>query len=546
MNLGHIANGFNGFNKGADEEKARQRLASDRLYQDEQRARLRKTQGEDDAVKDGLRSASASVPQVEAQQPDPFEVDGGGAVNPGFKFQDKFYAERGLADSARTQAQSQAAQGVYAKAGRFEDAQRLDTAATQSEASKLGLASARKADQRGDEDHARKKAEIARLMRKEGAFDSVEAMAKGDLDGFMEASAKGDWRPIAGTVKITPVDSVLGGVKTRSYDWTFQVKGPNGEIKDMAKNSLDMQREIQPYATQLQQNRADRKDNREDADSASLVNYRNSMAGKYDAQAANGGGSGAPKSAFERMDEFDKTKLVSINKQREMIQQSIIKGSAEGSYDPASPGAKGLQTQMALLNKQESALTAKYGDSSPKADPLGVRKPAPQGGGATTAAAPGSKRGGQIEVLDQEMEKAQAALSAADTPEKKTRVQGDIDSLTREFKNLKAEPSGRKTVAAAAGIPTKAERPAAAKPEPKPEPRSDLSPQAEAAGVDLDKAKEALKTVSSQARPGLAAGRAAMDAYAAKLSAAKEEVAKRQAQYERLVPAQGVAFSAKK
>lgn len=311
MNLGQIATGYNSFNKGADEESSRQRLATDRLYQDEQRARLRKSQGEDDAVRDGLRSASAAVPQVEAQQADPFEADGGGAVNPGFKFQDKFYADRGLAESARTQAQGQAAQGVYAKAGRFEDAQRLDTAATQSESAKLGLASARKTDQRGDEDYARKKVEIARLMRKEGAFASVEAMAKGDLDGFMEASATGDWRPIAGTVKITPAESVVGGVKTRSYNWSFQVKGPNGEIRDMDKNSLDMQREIQPYATQLQQNRDETKallddrkttvlERRADANDRQVELRGELGAARIDAARARGQGGGGSRGADDR------------------------------------------------------------------------------------------------------------------------------------------------------------------------------------------------------------------------------------------------------
>lgn len=299
--------------------------------------------------------------------------------------------------------------------------------------------------------------------------------------------------------------------------------------------------------------RADREEVRKDADSAAKNNYYNSLSGKNDA-IANGeigpGGRGA-KSTYERMDELDKTRLTSINKQREKIQEAIIKGSADGSYDPTSPGAKNLQTQLALLSKQERELAAKYSDGGAAPDPLGVRKPAPQGGGAT-AAAPSSKRGGQVEILDQEWGKAQANLNAAKTPEEQVRAQGDLDALTREYGYLKAKPPVRPAaaappLAAAAGVPS-----VSAKPKPAPDTpaapavKSDLPPQAEAAGVALDQARAALKAISQQARPGLAAGRAAMDAYAEKLKAAKAEVAKRQADYERAIPAQGVAFPAQK
>lgn len=384
MNLGQIATGYNSFNKGADEESARQRLATDRLYQDEQRARLRKTQGEDDAVKDDLRAASAAVPQIEAQQADPFEVDGGGAVNPGFKFQDKFYADRGLADSARTQAQGQAAQGVYAKAGRFEDARRLDTAETQAESAKLGLASARKTDQRGDEDYARKKTEVARLMRKEGAFASVEAMAKGDLDGFMEASAAGDWRPIAGTVKITPAESMVGGVKTRSYNWSFQVKGPNGEIRDMDKNSLEMQREIQPYATQLQQNRDETKallddrkttvlERRADANDR-YVELRGELgAARIDVARARGQGGGNDRT---QRDENAKKSLDIRARQQERLDIEGQRKNLLGEFKEGAIKRAEYAEKKAALDTKEAALK-KREDEAPSLPTSSVNAPSP-------------------------------------------------------------------------------------------------------------------------------------------------------------------------
>lgn len=190
----------------------------------------------------------------------------------------------------------------------------------------------------------------------------------------------------------------------------------------------------------------DRKESREGRESDAKAGYYNSVAGKNDAAAT--------KPVVDRMSEIDKTTLLNINKQRDTIQQAIVKGQADGTFDPASPGAKALSTQLAALTLKERQLHSKYSADEVVPDPLGLRKPA--GGSKGKPAAASAAKDGQVDILQQEMRKATAALDQAGAdPEARTRAEGDIASLTKEL--------GRLGVKAGAPAPAKvAALPAAA------------------------------------------------------------------------------------
>ena len=87
---------------------------------------------------------------------------------------------------------------------------------------------------------------------------------------------------------------------------------------------------------------------------------------------------GGKASAFERMDEADKMALGNINKRMEQINSAVTKAQAEGSWDPASPGAQALQQQQRVLSVQAQTLVQKYTGTDDRPDPLDVRKGKPE------------------------------------------------------------------------------------------------------------------------------------------------------------------------
>ncbi|BDT68542.1 hypothetical protein os1_27250 [Comamonadaceae bacterium OS-1] len=64
----------------------------------------------------------------------------------------------------------------------------------------------------------------------------------------------------------------------------------------------------------------------------------------------------------------------------------------------------------------------------------------------------------------------------------------------------------------------------------------------DAAGVKVDQARAQLAALRSRPAPGMAAGRTAIDNYAAQVEAARQAVAQAEAEYQRTVPLSGAAF----
>ena len=74
-----------------------------------------------------------------------------------------------------------------------------------------------------------------------------------------------------------------------------------------------------------------------------------------------------------------------------------------------------------------------------------------------------------------------------------------------------------------------------------PAPQPTATP-ADAAGARVDQARAALSALRNRPAPGMAAGRARIDEYAAQVQAARQAVAQAEAEYQRAVPNSGAAF----
>ncbi len=307
----------------------------------------------------------------------------------------------------------------------------------------------------------------AKKLKDEGALDALKALRGGDGAGMVAAFNKGGEYKILGEPVLTPEQREIPGIGVvPTFTATFKVQGADGKPKDMTINSHDMGMRLMPYEKFLDAQMKVTKEGREGRESDSKIKLQGAQAGYYES-AAGAKDATAAKPTAEKMSEPDKLAYTSINKQRETINTAMTKAQAEGTWDENSPGAKQLKTKLAALGMQESKLIAKYGDAGGEGgaapDPLNLRKPA---GGARSAPAPaGSPKSGQLDILNQEWTKAQSQLAGAKTPEERTRAEGDLSALTREFKNLKASPPGAAANMATGGaIAAPAPAPAAARP----------------------------------------------------------------------------------
>ena len=291
----------------------------------------------------------------------------------------------------------------------------------------------------------------AKKLKDEGAIDALKALRGGDGAGMVAAFNKGGQYKILGEPVLTPEQREIPGIGVvPTYTATFKVQGEDGKPKDMTVNSHDLGLRLMPYEKFLDTQLKVSKESREGRESNSKIGLQGAQANYYES-AAGAKDATAAKPIAEKMSEPDKMAFASINKQRETITTAMTKAQAEGSWDENSPGAKQLKTKLAALTMQESQLVGKYGDGAGAApDPLGMRKPA-AGGRQSQPVQPGSAKSGQVDILNQEWAKAQSQLASAKTPEEKTRAQGDLTALSREFSNLKASPPGAATNMATGG-----------------------------------------------------------------------------------------------
>lgn len=450
-----LADGFKGFKQGQDDEDERQqkakdrtRLAEDRAYQDEQRARTRAEQGRADTLRTDTEAAVKAVPQVEVQAVDPAQVDGGGELVPNsYKFGEQSNLNQAQAQGARLRAQGVALQGVLASRGDVKGALDLSNTQRAEEAGNFALSTAHKQDQRGDITFGQQQAEIAKKLAHEGLFDTARSMQGGNVDEFLKASGTGDWRPIKDSVKVTPVTTMVGGVPTKSFNWEFDSKGPDGEVKHVTKNSLQMQNELQPFEKLHAQAIAERNS---DAKNLAAEN------GMWKTMLATGQRTGKAdhfdEKQWDSAAKIDKSvvsfpgsdgsKDIESGDLRSTYMQTFNAARAGGAMAPNEAAEHATTMVVKLKNAAQARVEqARTSDKNAtltidqavkgilkEAASFKASQPAPAGGAKITLQQQQANDSDRGNILESELKAAQTRLAAGDP-----RAQADITALNREL-----------------------------------------------------------------------------------------------------------------
>ena len=281
----------------------------------------------------------------------------------------------------------------------------------------------------------------AKKLGEEGVFDGLKALSNGDSAGMVAAFNKSGEYKVVGEPVLTPVQKNVSGLgQITTYDATFNVTGPDGKTISKTVNSHDTRMGLMPFEKAYELGIKGREADSKSALQANQGVYYGKMGDAAGVRAENSGGGGA--NGVDRIPEIDKIALGSINKEREKLGGDLTKAQGDPMYDATKPSAavKSINMRMAALQAQSDVIIARNSGAPAAADGLGIRasvaKPIVNG----PAPAPGSAKDGQIQVLNQEWEKAHVALSAATTPVLQIRAQGDITALTNEFRNMKRQP----------------------------------------------------------------------------------------------------------
>lgn len=227
-----------------------------------------------------------------------------------------------------------------------------------------------------------------------------------------------------------------------------------------------------------------------------------------------------------------------FNEKRAEIQDRLA-ALAESRANRAE-GRASTQMEKSELQSTRQALTSVLTDISKEADRIEVLKSNSMDKVQTDL------YNKQLETLRKDQKLARGRLNelAGITPDVNVPNERPIPNAAA-LAALKANPSLRDQFVAKygeAGLPV-----SPTKPKIEPPAARDLSPPApltaaDTAGANVDQARDALKTLQASPRPGLAAGREAIDAYAAKVEALKKYVRDAETVYQNTLPAQGAAL----
>ena len=514
------------------------------------------------ADKNALRTAAAPVAVTEAAgQPMPAEADNSAGVasdNPtvgGYKAGANTFAARGLAtadaaaqntpDGARSRVMA-----ALAAQGNVLGADQLATSGIQTQAAKVTL--------------DKGKREEAQAVFTQGLHKAIpqgpEAIAK-----FMSDSSAD------GTGGATKFAAVMNPDST----WQMMRIGPDGvqvpfggkytnDTNGYIQAGYDLDASVKPEAKvahMMAEKEFALKQEKETSESSfrtSHGKYFESMAGKADSWEPGGG-----KSPVDRMSEIDKTTLLNINKERDTVHNTIVKALAEDNFDLSKPGPQALQTKLKELTLKSNQIIARYSGQSSAPDPAELRKPAVGAPGKLSASELSLRpkligdMGADPKAILREIAATTSDLQKVTDPDSKAQLQSHLDDMQRQYANLSGTTkapalattpqtiaaggvAAQPTVTAPAAAPS---APALAAQGVRPQPPAN---PVEAAGVQVDQARSQLSALLSSPRPGLAAGRAAIDAYAAKVAMAKQMVEQAEAAYQSVLPRQGAAFMAQR
>ena len=213
LDLGGLANAYQGFRQGQDQELARQQLEKDRSQQEAvngQNKALFDARMEDinreRELRTGLSDAALPQPDPNANTPE--------AVT---SRQASVYRSKGAPDKA------------------------------------LNLENAALNQKRTQAQFTQDQTEIARRLQDEGIFDSAKALRTGDATGFANAFNKNGKFKINGEPEITKEDRDIPGIGTvPTYTAKFQLVHPDGKVTEETRNSHDLSMQLMPYEKSLE------------------------------------------------------------------------------------------------------------------------------------------------------------------------------------------------------------------------------------------------------------------------------------------------------
>lgn len=363
-------------------------------------------------------------------------------------------------------------------------------------------------------------AEATRRYQDEGYSDALKALRSGDAAGAVAAFNKSGSMKIKGDMRLTPREiDVPGHGKVDSYDAAFELVNPDGSVRPMMLNSHDATMASMPYEKFLKagvdaakEKREGKKTEAEIQEIGAKSRYYDALTGVNDAKAA---GTGVSNKPF-KMDEDDKLRFSEANKSVHEANKAMndamskLMPGDDPAKAPAVVHAQGL-VKAAKLNQFKTGI--QVGAVTPEqiaSDVMGVAKsPADVMNSLKELAnTVGTDFSDQVGVL----------------------IQGN-DAWVRM--NPKPRPAVQQPIAASVGAPMPGPSVASqSRAEPVPVAKSTT----DQAGLNLDNARANLAALRSRPAPGLAAGREAIDAYAAKLAAAREAVAMAEDEYQKTIP----------
>jgi hypothetical protein len=524
--LAFLAGAGAGYMKQRDLEDERAYRNEERGFQREQRDRARKQWGEEDQLQAGLKAAAAPVALTEGSGgmvrpdtmdnrdvglPENAEQPNAGLVPMAYRVGSTGYADRAAADAAvsaanKPEAVTRRVADAYRNAGQVDKALQIDSNARTAEVQQLQLAD------------ARWKRDLAGAMR-------------AGHGGLAQLATNSEAGPLAGK-KVQLIPSADG--KSISYG----VEGPDGKVvpvpgmpsfsndeRGVTQAAWMLDRTITPEARlthyQGEEDRTLKQSNNErdyklrerEADSrielrgaqAENMALRASLAAD---RAAGGGKGGAGELAsFDPLGDFDA--------------KQARKGAMDQALEEAknNPGKDGKPPSEAQIAARAQAIYAGLRDAAATDNTNRHVQ--------STVAGAFRKAGSDPEAYAETYAKALNVANAQQLTAWGYRAPGG---------NAAAAVPGRAQVAAG-GVPRSGEvaPPRTAPPAPPSDPT-------ELAGQRLDAARTTLAALRQRKPPGLAAGREAIDAFAAEVEAARQAVRQAEGEYQRAVPASGAAF----
>ena len=363
--------------------------------------------------------------------------------------------------------------------------------------------------------------ESTRKYQDEGYSDALKALRSGDAAGAAAAFNKSGAMKVQGDIQLTPKEIDLPGHgKVKSYDATFNLTNPDGSVRPMTINSHDATMASMPYEKFLKAGVDASKETREGNESAAKANYYNALAGFNNAKADGSAGPGAKGGDKPfKMDEDDKLRFQESNKGVHEANKALndamskLMPGDDPSKAPAIVHAQGL-VRSAKLNQLKTGIQVGAVTPDQMANEImGVAK------------APADVMRSLSELAN--------TVGADFSDQVGALIQGN-DAWSRM--NPKPRQQAPQSIAASVGAPV------ANQPRVQPVQAPAAQTPADTAGTNLDTARANLAALRSRPAPGMAAGREAIDAYAAKMTAAREAVAAAEAEYQKSLPQTGAAF----